>query len=305
MDTVLERLLPGARVAVLRLRSLGDCVLTTPALHLLKKARPDLQVAIIVEDRFAAIFDGNPDVGAILLPAASELRRWRPDLTLNLHGGSLSARLTVLSRARLRAGFAHFRFRFLYNLRFPTAQEILGVKRKVHTAEHLASAMFWLGVPHAEIPRARLFSPPSEFQHAYAILHPKASSPEKTWSAANFLAIARHLRDSLDLEPLFIAGPGESLAEFAEFRCISGAPLRRTMSLISGAKLFIGNDSGPAHIAAAFGVPSLVFFGASDPEIWRPWKADSSTVLSSPDLSAVEVEQARESIENLHVRLRA
>ncbi len=305
MDTVLERLPPGARVAVIRLRSLGDCVLTTPALHLLKKARPDLQVAVIVEDRFAAIFDGNPDVSAILPPAASELRRWHPDLTLNLHGGSLSARLTALSRTRLRAGFAHFRFRFLYNLRIPTAQEILGVHRKVHTAEHLASAMFWLGVPQTEIPRGRLFAPPSEFQHAYAVLHPKASSPEKTWGPANFLAIARHLRHSLDLEPLFIAGPGESLAEFAEFRCISCAPLRRTMSLLSGAKLFIGNDSGPAHIAAAFGVPSLVFFGASDPEIWHPWQADSSTVLSSPDLSAIGVEQVRESIEKLSVRERA
>ena len=302
METVLERLPPGARVAVIRLRSLGDCVLTTPALHLLKQARPDLQVAAIAEDRFAPIFEGNPGLSAILPPAASELRRWRPDLTLNLHGGSSSARLTALSRSRLRAGFAHFRFRFLYNLRIPTAQEILGVDRKVHTAEHLASAMFWLGAPRAEIPRARLFAPPSEFQHAYAVLHPKASSPEKTWRPGNFLAVARHLRGELDLEPVFIAGPGESLTEFAEFRCVPGAPLRRTMSLLSGAKLFIGNDSGPAHIAAAFGVPSVVLFGASDPEIWRPWRADSSTVLSSPDLSVIGVEQVREAIEKLDIR---
>ena len=44
----------GCRVAAVRLRSLGDCVLTTPALDILKRARPDLRIAVVVEDRFGA-----------------------------------------------------------------------------------------------------------------------------------------------------------------------------------------------------------------------------------------------------------
>jgi ADP-heptose:LPS heptosyltransferase len=151
--TVLEQLPPGARVAVIRLRSLGDCVLTTPALRLLKSARPDLSVAVVVEDRFRAVFSGNPDVERTLPPSIRDLRTFRPDLCLNLHGGTRSARLTALSGAGWRAGFEHFPNRFLYNVRIPKAQEILGVHRKVHTAEHLASAMFFLGVPAGEIPR--------------------------------------------------------------------------------------------------------------------------------------------------------
>ncbi len=55
--------------------------------------------------------------------------------------------LTLASQAKFRAGFAHHRFSFLYSAKIPTAQEILRVNRPVHTAEHLASAMFWLGVP--------------------------------------------------------------------------------------------------------------------------------------------------------------
>ena len=56
-------------------------------------------------------------------------------------------------------GFAHFRIPLRSTTSAsPAAQEILGVERKVHTAEHLASAMFYLGVPVAEIPRARLFA---------------------------------------------------------------------------------------------------------------------------------------------------
>ena len=49
MGNVFERLAPSARVAVIRLRSLGDCVLTTPAISLLKQARPDLRIAVVVE----------------------------------------------------------------------------------------------------------------------------------------------------------------------------------------------------------------------------------------------------------------
>jgi ADP-heptose:LPS heptosyltransferase len=55
-------------------------VLTTPALDLLKRWRPDLRVAVAVEDRFRAIFEGNPDVDALLPARAAALRRWRPGL---------------------------------------------------------------------------------------------------------------------------------------------------------------------------------------------------------------------------------
>ena len=60
-------------------------------------------------------------------------------------GGTRSAQLTIASRSPTRAGFEHFRFQQIYNVRIPRAQQILNVDRKVHTAEHLASAMFYLG----------------------------------------------------------------------------------------------------------------------------------------------------------------
>src|ERR1700733_12619536 len=146
MTNVLDRLPSGARVAIIRLRSLGDCVLTTPALSLLKQARPDLRIALVVEDSFAPVFAGNPDVDQILSPNAGGLSRFRPHLALNLHGGATSVRMMLAAASGLRAGFAHFRFQPVYNVRIPRAQDILGVNRTVHTAEHLASAMFYLGV---------------------------------------------------------------------------------------------------------------------------------------------------------------
>src|SRR5580658_8327698 len=195
MTHVLDRLPSGARVAIIRLRSLGDSVLTTPALSLLKQARPDLRVAVVVEDRFAPVFAGNPDVEQILAPNAASVGRFRPHLALNLHGGATSVRMMLAAAAGLRAGFGHFRFQPMYNIRIPRAQEILGVDRKVHTAEHLASAMFHLGAPHSEIPRARLFAAPCSRSGPYAVLHPFSSAADKTWPQENFLAVAKHLRD--------------------------------------------------------------------------------------------------------------
>src|SRR3984885_7744863 len=115
--SVLERLAPGSRVAVIRLRSLGDCVLTTPALDILKRSRPDLRLAVVVEDRFRALFEDNPDVDDILRPSIQVLRRWRPTVCVNLHGGTSSAWMSALSGAEHRAGFGHFRHQWIYNHR--------------------------------------------------------------------------------------------------------------------------------------------------------------------------------------------
>src|SRR5581483_7167556 len=121
---ILERLRPGDGVVAIRLRSLGDCVLCTPALHLLKAHRPDLRLAVVVEDRFREIFERNPEMEAVIPPRSREIRAFRPTVCLNLHGGTRSARLTLLSGARFRAGFDIFRPGWIYNTPIPTAQEV-------------------------------------------------------------------------------------------------------------------------------------------------------------------------------------
>jgi len=286
-------------VAVVRLRSLGDCVLTTPALEILKRSRPDVRVAVIVEARFRALFENNPDVDELLPVELSALRRWRPDLCLNLHGGTRSAWLTAASGARFRAGFAHFRHQFSYNLHIGRAQEILNVERTVHTAEHLASAIFWLGAERSEIPRAKLIPGNRKPSFAFlgdtprrAVIHASAATPEKTWHADGFIAVAEHLQ-AAGIEPVFIGATANELAPFRGFRTLAAATLEDVKLLLAGASvdevgewsslsLFVGNDSGPAHMAAAFGLPVVVIFGASDPAIWGPWRT-ASEVVSSPE----------------------
>ena len=78
-----------------------------------------------------------------------------------------------------------------------------------------------------------------------------------------------------------MAGPADDAAGLAEFRVFRNAPLSEVKHVMARAQLFVGNDSGPAHIAAAFGVPVVVLFGPSDAVTWAPWRTEAQVVKAS------------------------
>lgn len=283
---------------------MGDCVLSTPAIALLHYARPDLKIAVIAEDRFADIFRGNPAVSEMLPPSARAIRGFAPDLCVNLHGGTRSARLTALSGARFRAGLNIFKPSFIYNVPIPTAQEILDIARRVHTAEHVASMMFYLGVPRTWIPRAHVPAPLGRSSHApegkYAVIHPLAATPEKTWPAERFRETASAIASIMNLEPVFVGGPGEDLSAFSKWRTVSGAPIPELARLMRDASLFFGNDSGPAHVAAAFGLPMAVLFGPSDPEIWSPWRTVGKVIRADGPIDSISIETVMRGLDRVY-----
>ena len=303
MASILAELAPGSRVTILRLRSLGDCVLTTPAISILKKARPDLRLRVVVEPRFAAIFTGNPDLDQIVPPTL--MAASGSNLCLNLHGGSRSLWMTAASLAKVRAGFAHHAGAWLYNAPIPRAQQILGEERIVHTAEHLASAMFYLGAPRVEIPRARLYANRwTEGPSRYAVVHPFASAAHKQWPAQRFVEAMRHLEQHWQLTPIVIGAPADDFAPFTGFQCLAGS-LEQTKQILAGAKFFLGNDSGPAHMAAAFGLPVTVLYGSSHPVVWAPWRTRCETFVSPAGLEEITVDQVVGSFGRLLERVSA
>lgn len=297
--TILEQLPHGARVSIIRLRSMGDCVLTTPGLVLLKRARADLKIGVAVEEPFRAVFEGNTSADQLLAPTWQAVRRWKPAMCVNLHGGTRSQWITALSGAKWRAGFAHHSFTFAYNVKIPRAQRILGVNRMVHTAEHLASAFFALGVPIERVPRAQLTATESPIGGRYAVLHPFASAPDKQWPAERFCEVARFLQ-LWNIHPVFLAAPADDAAPFRAHQIIQG-DLANAKAVLSRASVFIGNDSGPAHIAAAFGVPSVVFFSSSNPAIWGPWRTESEIIVAPDGLNKVNVSRVIAALERLRV----
>jgi len=297
-DPILSQLDPDASIVLVRLRSLGDTVLVTPAFSLLRRAMPRASIHVAMDERFADVLAGQPDIDGVLRLATGagtlgkarllrDLRTLRPSLCVDMHGGTTAAWFTALSGARWRAGFAHFRQRWAYNIRIPRPQHVLGrdSDRDVHTAEHHAAAIMHLGGRVDAIPGARLAAVPVQAEQPYAVLHAGAAYATKTWQLSHFLRLASQLRKRHGLEPIFVAGPGEAdlSAKVSGFGVRHGLPLADLMSLLAGARLFVGNDSGPAHIAAAFDVPCVTIFGSSNSKIWHPWKTQHRVVETAWD----------------------
>ncbi|MFN9431230.1 MAG: glycosyltransferase family 9 protein, partial [Acidobacteriota bacterium] len=113
--------------------------------------------------------------------------------------------------------------------------------------------------------------------------------------------VAEYLRRALGLEPVFIGGPGDDPAPFAPWQVEISRDLRRTKSLLASASLFFGNDSGPAHMAAAFGLPVAVLYGPSDPVVWAPWRTDSEVLHCPAGMAGISTTQAVEALARLKV----
>lgn len=308
--SLLPDLPPAARILIIRLRSIGDIVLLTPTLFLLKEWRPDLRISVMVESRFRDLLEENPAVEEILTLGESTgvrelFSRWAIDrgirrrgfsLCVNLHGGPTSRFFMRWRSVQKRVGFAHFRGAGLYNILVPDARTILN-QPTLHTAEHQAAAFFYLGLPRKEIPRAQLFSGAAQTawwsarraslgiapDQPYAIVHPTAAYKTKEWSAEGFARIGEHLERRARITPIYSCGPGESSVLDAVEKASGGSVMRlQDVSLgqfaaaLSGARLFVGNDSGPAHMAAALARPLVVVFGSSSSPIWGPWPRPDS-----------------------------
>lgn len=311
---ILPGLPAGARIVVIRLRSIGDIVLLTPALRLLKDWRPDLRISLVVESRFRELVEANPAIEELLDPgggtgwakiasrfrAMREIRRRQSALAVNLHGGPTGTLLTRGSRARWKVGFDYYRSRGVYDVLVPDTRSILG-HEKVHTTEHQAAVFFHLGMPRRQIPRAELYVRPEHRawwsekraglgvapKQEYAIVHPTALYATKQWAPENFAKLGSYLERDAGLVPIYSCGPGESSAldaveraAGAPLRRLEGASLGRFAAALADARIFIGNDSGPAHMAAALVRPVVVMFGSSSSVIWGPWPRDESPARS-------------------------
>lgn len=281
------------------MRSLGDLVLETPSIAAIHSWRPDLQIEVLVEPRFAAVFKGNPNVSRVIssgtfFETARVLRREHFPVVFNQHGGPRSALLTFASGSPRRVCWKGFQFSFLYNVLVPDASEFYE-KTIVHTVEHRISQFYATGLPRGPIPRAEVFPQQDAIQSVreilahsgieqgapYAVLQPGARLPAMRWPVEKFAEVARWLRAQRGIHSVVNLSAADQ-AVAADVRnalrdhTIIPAPLSipELIALIAGASLFLGNDSGPVHLAAATGRPSVVIYGATSPSQWHPWQTE-------------------------------
>jgi lipopolysaccharide heptosyltransferase II len=305
---LLSSLPRGSNVLFVRLRSLGDTVLSTPLYRALKAWRPDLRIAVLVESPNDEVLKHNSDVDQVLTIPLGQgafsslwsrgrtlqtIRAGQFDCCINLHGGTTSSWLTFLSGSRYRVGLKKFRNSLAYThvldvpIRRPDGT-------KWHTVEYQMEWLRQLGLPESDIPGLRVIPSPEletpvlKRLHGlglkpgspYAVIQPTSRFLTKEWTPEGFAEIAASLVREHGFQVVLSGGPGEEaklrgVAERCkEDVCVCGdVSIGELLWVLRHAKLFVGNDSGPTHLAAALGLPTVVLFGSSDAQVWYPWKA--------------------------------
>ena len=295
-------------VLVIRLRSIGDTVLVTPSLLALRRFLPQAQIHILLEDWVAPLLIGSPLIDRVVtIPKQShsgrarlarDLHRAKYDVVYNLHGGTTATFLTRATGASHRVGFGHYQYARLHNHVAPSPQEIWQ-RQGLHSVEQQLALIGWTGVPVTDRPATqlavsqkaatsiaeRLAAQEIDEGQPLALIHPAAALETKQWATGNFARVAEAVAER-GLTPVGIVSASErpvleslqkqSTTPIAGFADLS---LPEVTALASRARLFIGNDSGIAHIAAATGTPSVVVFGSSNVTHWRPWTMGQSEVV--------------------------
>jgi len=288
------------RVVLVRLSALGDVIHTWPLALALREARPDMHLTWVVEEPFRPLVEGHPAVDAVLVCST---RRWRrsplsaatqaevahlktrlaelaPDLCIDPQGVLKSAMVTRWSCAGRRLGLARpWRRELLPGLAY--TEQIPGSTSHRHVvATNLQMVRALDATPPGDLPapdgrwlaeQSRDAMVPGLPAHA-AVLLPGAGRESKILPVETLAEVAQAL--AIEGLPVVVAwGPAESERAAAIVRT-AGDPvllapptdLRQLAALLSGAALVIGGDTGPIHLAASLGTPTVAVFLTTDPQ---------------------------------------
>lgn len=287
------------RVLVIKLRYLGDVLLSTPVLAALRVAFPEARLSMLVNPGTEAILAENPHLDEVLiversgsplrqLRFAAALRRRHFDLVVDLTDGDRAAILSRITGAGVRVGFnrGDRRRGRLYTHLVP-----LGRHESIPIVRQHLMALEAIGIPAAPSPPVLKVRPTDESAALTALasigigpaerfvaVHPGARWWFKSWPAERFAGLIDYIQGKLGFKVALLGGSQErdiadSILQHAETGCrslVGRLTLLELAALLRRAALFVGNDSGPMHIASAMGTPVVGLFGPSDPQVWGP-----------------------------------
>lgn len=293
-----------SKILIIKLRYIGDVLLSTPVAANLRHHFPASYIAMVVNRGTEEVLRYNPHLNAVIsldrskikgnlvnrmqsvLNYISRIRKEKFDLVVDLTDGDRGAILSFLSGAPLRVGYnaeGKIRGRLYTRIVHPLGSLI-------HNVEYQLEAVRAIGLPiHSKRLELRWGEEEDRSvqkwlmtkglaDHPFVTAHPGARWWFKQWPLDRFAFLAESLREQFGLETVFLVGEKEQeeLKEIQRymrrpFIVAEGLTLLQLTALIQRSRLFVGNDNGPMHIAAAVGTPVVALFGSSDPKVWGPW----------------------------------
>jgi len=258
-------------IVALRALGLGDLLTAVPALRSLRDAHPGARVVVAAPEplRPLATLAGVELVHATeLAPLPCELHN--AELLANLHGrGPQSHAVALAARPRRLLAFRH--------PAHPWSAELPEWRAGEHEVARWCRLLREAGIP-ADPDDLELAEPPGTERHGATVIHPGAASNARRWPAARFAAVAR-AEAAAPRAVLITGGPDERdlaldvarRAGLGDRTVLAGhTTLRELAAVVAGAGRVVCGDTGVAHLATAFGVPSVVLFGPTPPDEWGP-----------------------------------
>jgi heptosyltransferase-1 len=298
------------RILLVRTSALGDVVHALPVLTALRRHLPEARIGWVVEEAMAPVLAGHPDLDELLVVrlrrwrkvsgrAAGEvggflaaLRRFSADVTLDLMGNHKAGVIAALSLAGRRIGFAR------RHRREPSSAVWINrpvVPRGTHAVDRMLSLLDALDIP----PEPADFGPGKLFREEpaaardlfaahpepFALLHPGAGWANKRYPPAWWGKATRLLQAETGLPTWVASARGEeglaaevAAASEGAARAVPAGDLPTLAALIRRARLMLGGDSGPSHLARALGTPLVMVMGPTDPERHGPYGAPEEAV---------------------------
>jgi ADP-heptose:LPS heptosyltransferase len=291
------------KILIIRPRFLGDVILSTGLVEVLRRENPDIQVWFLTETTHAEALQNHPGLTGILafdtrqknnpfylLEFIRGIRKLKFDTVLDLFCNPRTAQMAFWSGARTRVGFDMRGRSWAYNVLAPPSSPALPSGRRPVTEAYLDQVRV-LGFQPTSPYRTSLRIGDDEKDHVrklferakiqpgekIAALLPGASWPAKRWPLERFIELGFWLKRE-GVRPLYIFGPKEAdlVAEFEarmdkDWLLINQPNIRGLLAFIEAADVLVANDSGPMHAGPAVGTPTLGLFGPGEPEIWFPY----------------------------------
>lgn len=257
------------RRLLIRPGAIGDCLLSFPALEHLRVNYTEIWIStpavplVQFADRVHSIASTGLDlvgIGDLEMPDTLRCRLQSFDSVVTWYGAN---------RPSFREALLHLGVPCAFHAALPPSDY------SGHATDFFARQV---GAPDGLIPRISVSScPPRET----VVIHPFSGSPRKNWPLDSFIELAERLPCPVE----WTAGPEEELP--SELRPVRFASLLDLAGWLSGSRLYIGNDSGITHLAAAAGGQTVALFGETQPETWAPRGAHVSLLSHTPliDLS--------------------
>jgi heptosyltransferase-2 len=286
------------RILIVTVNWLGDALLTTPAPQALKETVPNSYVAVMAEERVTGVFENNPYVDEVIsfketslkkslrqkLALINTLRKGKFDTVFLIHRSATRALICLLAGIGERVGYRRAKTSLILT------KKITPPPGAIHRQDYYLSLFEKSGVvinnrlPQFYVP-AHTKENVSKFLQKIKETHPSligihacANWELKRWPAQNFARLADRLAADFDGAVTFI-GTEKDKAVIAQitknmrnkaYDLCRKTNLGELAALMQNMKVFISNDSGPAHLAAALGVNTIVLFGPTAKELTAP-----------------------------------